>query len=56
VLGLLDAASGAAQDTSLKAAIAKARPNIEGHLKKAQDIQGKLSSAPAADSGKKKTP
>jgi putative membrane protein len=59
VLSLLDAANAAAQDTSLKAAITKARPNIEAHLKKAQDIQGKLSSAPAtpaADSGKKKTP
>jgi putative membrane protein len=54
VLSLLQAASGAASDTSLKALIAKATPNIEAHLKKAQDIQTKLNNAPAADSSKKK--
>jgi hypothetical protein len=36
--------------------MATARPNLDAHLKKAQDIHGKLSSAQAADSGKKKTP
>jgi putative membrane protein len=54
VLSLLQTAQGAAGDTSLKALITKAIPTIESHLKKAQDIQSKLSSAPAAatDSGK----
>ena len=59
VLGLLQTAQNAAQDTSLKALIVKATPNIQAHLTKAQDIQGKLAAAPAAggaDSGKKKTP
>lgn len=50
VLGLIDAASSAAQAPELKDLLAKARPNIEMHLKRAQDIQGKL---PAADSTKK---
>jgi putative membrane protein len=56
VLSLIQTALGAAQDTSLKALLTKAQPNVEGHLKKAQDIQSKLSSAPAAggDSAKKK--
>jgi putative membrane protein len=55
VLALLQAAQGAAQDTSLKALIITATPNIQAHLTKAQDIQSKLSAAPAAmDSGKKK--
>lgn len=56
VLSLLQAAQGAAQDTSLKALITKATPNIQAHLTKAQDIQGKLGAAPAAggaDTGKK---
>ncbi|HVE36428.1 MAG TPA: DUF4142 domain-containing protein [Gemmatimonadaceae bacterium] len=56
VLGLLQTAQGAAQDTSLKALIVKATPNIQAHLTKAQDIQGKLGAAPAAasaDTGKK---
>jgi hypothetical protein len=39
---------GAAQDTSLKALITKAAPNIEGHLKHAQSIQTKLNAAPSA--------
>ncbi len=59
VLSLLQAAQGAAQDTSLKALITKATPNIQAHLTKAQDIQSKLGAAPAAgaaDSGKKKSP
>jgi len=59
VLSLLQAAQGAAQDTSLKALITKATPNIQAHLTKAQDIQGKLGAAPAAagaDSSKKKNP
>jgi putative membrane protein len=57
VQSLLQTAQGAAQDTSLKALITKAQPNIQGHLAKAQDIQGKLGNAPAAgtaDTGKKK--
>jgi putative membrane protein len=58
VLALLQTAQGAATDTSLKALIVKATPNIENHLKMGQDIATKLSSAPAAaapgDTGKKK--
>jgi putative membrane protein len=58
VLSLLQAAQGAAQDTSLKALITKATPNVQAHLTKAQDIQSKLAAAPAApaaaDSTKKK--
>jgi putative membrane protein len=55
VLSLLQSAQGAAQDTSLKALITKATPAVQGHLTKAQDIQGKLANAPAAgaDTGKK---
>ena len=45
VLGLIDAALGAAQNAELKDLLTKARPNIEAHLKKAQDIQTKLGSA-----------
>jgi putative membrane protein len=52
VLSLLQTAQGAAQDTSLKALITKAIPNIQAHLTKAQDIQGKLGNAtPAAGGG-----
>jgi len=57
VLALLQTAQGAAQDTALKALIITATPNIQAHLAKAQDIQGKLAAAPAAagaDAGKKK--
>jgi putative membrane protein len=55
VLSLLQTAEGAAQDTSLKALITKATPNIQAHLTKAQDIQSKLVAAPAAgDSAAKK--
>ena len=56
VLALLQAAQAAAQDTSLKALIITATPNVQGHLTKAQDIQSKLNAVPAAgsDSGKKK--
>jgi len=53
VLSTAQTAQTAAQDTSLKALIAKAIPNLEAHLKHAQEIQGKLSGG-AADSGKKK--
>jgi putative membrane protein len=42
VLGLIDQALGAAQNAELKDLLTKARPNIEGHLKRAQDIQSKL--------------
>ena len=45
VLGLIDAALGAAQNGELKDLLTKARPNIEMHLKRAQDIQTKLGSA-----------
>lgn len=48
VLSLLQTAQGAAQDTSLKALITKAIPNIQAHLKMAQDDQGKLSGGTAA--------
>ena len=49
VLGLIEQAQTAAQAQELKDLLTKARPNIEMHLKRAQDIQGKL----AADSTKK---
>jgi putative membrane protein len=52
VVSLLQAAEGAAKDSSLKAAITTAIPMIQGHLAKAQDIQSKLGNA-AADSTKK---
>jgi putative membrane protein len=59
LLSLVQSAQGAAQDTSLKALITKATPAVQGHLTKAQDIQGKLANAPAAgaasDTGKKKS-
>jgi putative membrane protein len=45
VLGLIDQALGAAQNAELKDLLTKARPNIEAHLKRAQDIQTKLGSA-----------
>jgi putative membrane protein len=45
VLALIDQASAAAQNAELKDLLAKARPNIEMHLKRAQDIQTKLGSA-----------
>ncbi len=65
VLSLLQTAQGAAQDTSLKALITSAIPVIQGHLAKAQDIQGKLGNATAGSTaggadttkkGAKKTP
>jgi hypothetical protein len=49
VLGLIDQAQSAAQAPELKALLTKARPNIEMHLKRAQDIQSQL----GADSTKK---
>ena len=55
LLQTAQAALGAAQDTSLKALITKATPNIEAHLKRAQAIQAKLNAAPAADTGAKKS-
>jgi putative membrane protein len=45
VLGLIDTALGAAQNAELKDLLTKARPNIEAHLKRAQEIQGKLPAA-----------
>ncbi len=48
VQSLLSTAQGAAQDTSLKALITKAQPTIDAHLKKAQDVQSKLSGSAAA--------
>lgn len=54
VLSALQSFQTVAQDTSLKAAVAKAVPLIQGHLDKAQKIQAKLSAAPAADTAKKK--
>ena len=50
VLGLIDQSQGSAQAPELKTLLTKARPNIEMHLKRAQDIQSKL----GADSTKKK--
>jgi putative membrane protein len=54
VLNLLQTASSAAQDTSLKALIVKAQPTIQAHLQKAQAIQSKLAAAPTTDSAAKK--
>jgi putative membrane protein len=45
VLALIDQALAAAQNPELKDLLGKARPNIEMHLKRAQDIQTKLGSA-----------
>ena len=45
VLGTIDAALGAAQAPELKDLLTKARPNVEAHLKRAQEIQGKLGTA-----------
>ena len=45
VLALIDQASSAAQNAELKDLLSKARPNIEMHLKRAQDIQSKLGAA-----------
>jgi putative membrane protein len=45
VLSLIDTALGAAQAAELKDLLTKARPNIEAHLKRAQDIQSKLPAA-----------
>jgi len=45
VLQTAQAALAAAQDSSLKALITKAAPNIQGHLTKAQSIQTKLNAA-----------
>ncbi len=53
VLNLLQTASTAAQDTSLKALITKAQPTIQAHLTKAQSIQSKLAGAATPDSAKK---
>ena len=53
VLNLLQTASTAAQDTSLKALITKAQPTIQAHLTKAQSIQSKLAGAATTDSAKK---
>ncbi len=48
VQALLMTAQSAAQDTTLKALIIKAQPIIDAHLKKAQDIQGKMSTTAMA--------
>jgi putative membrane protein len=45
VVALLQAAAGAAQDTTLKATITKVQPLIQAHLTKAQAIQTKLGTA-----------
>ena len=42
VLGLIDSALGSAQAPELRDLLTKARPNVEAHLKRAQDIQAKL--------------
>lgn len=51
VAALLQTAQGAAQDTSLKALIIKVEPMIDGHLKKAQAIQAKMSTTAMAPAG-----
>jgi putative membrane protein len=58
VLALLTSAQAAAQDTSLKALIIKVQPLIQGHLAKAQDIQGKLgaTASTGTDTAAKKAP
>ena len=56
VLNLLQTASTAAQDTSLKALITKAQPTIQAHLEKAQSIQSKLAGMATTDSTSKKKP
>jgi putative membrane protein len=48
VLQTAQTALGAAQNAELKDLITKAAPNLQAHLAKAQDIQGKLNAAPAA--------
>ena len=45
VLGFIDAFLGAAQAPELKDMLTKARSNIEAHLNRAQEIQGKLGAA-----------
>jgi putative membrane protein len=45
VLRLIDAALSSAQSPELKDLLNKARPNIEAHLKRAQDIQAKLTAS-----------
>jgi len=49
VLGLIDQAQAVARAPELKALLTKARPTVEMHLRRAQDIQSKL----GADSTKK---
>ena len=48
VIQTAQTAEGAAQNAELKDLITKAIPNLQAHLTKAQDIQGKLNAAPAA--------
>jgi putative membrane protein len=45
VIQTAQTAEAAAQNAELKALITKAIPNLQAHLKKAQDIQGKLGTA-----------
>lgn len=45
VISTAQTAEGAAQNAELKALITKAIPNLQSHLKKAQDIQSKLQGA-----------
>jgi putative membrane protein len=55
VLTLIDQALSAAQNQELKDLLNKARPNIEMHLKRAQDIQSKLGSASSDSTAKPAT-
>jgi putative membrane protein len=48
VIQTAQTAEGAAQNAELKDLITNAIPNLQAHLTKAQDIQGKLNAAPAA--------
>lgn len=48
VLAVIDASESLATAPELKALLTKARPNIEMHLKRAQEIQSKLVTSPTA--------
>jgi putative membrane protein len=56
VVQILQNAQGAAQDSSLKAAITQAIPLIQAHLTQAQSVQSKVSGSTASGSDTAKTP
>jgi len=51
VQSLLQTAATSAQDTSLKALITKTQPTIDAHLKRAREIQSKLSGSATPGAG-----